>query len=147
MVAVTAAGCGGGSSGADGIPSSITIAYQPGISYAPLLIVKSEKMLEKKYPKTTFTWKVLSSGAPIRDGMISGDIQVGAGGVGPLILGWAKGVDWRYLASMNDADLWLMAKSSKYRTLQDYKKYGGKIAMPSPTSIQSVVLRKAAAEK
>lgn len=139
-------GGGGGGEGSSGAPDSVTIAYQPGISYAPLIMMKHDKVLEKRFPDTKFTWKVLSSGAAIRDGVISGEIQVGAGGVGPLIIGWAKGVDWRYLAPMNTADLWLMAKDPNIKSLKDFGT-GDKIAMPSPTSIQSVILRKAAAEQ
>ena len=75
-------------------PGHVTIAYQPGIGYAPLIILKTQKTLEKQFPDTTFSWLVLSSGAAITNGVISGDIQVGAGGTGPLLVGWAQGVDW-----------------------------------------------------
>ena len=67
----------------------MTIGYQPGIGYAPLIVLKSQHTLEKQFPGTTFSWKVLAAGAAITSGMISGDIQIGAGGVGPLIVGWA----------------------------------------------------------
>jgi NitT/TauT family transport system substrate-binding protein len=143
LLAVT--GCGGGSSaGAD--PDSVTIAYQPGVSYAPLIIMKNQKVLEKQFPKTKFSWKVLSSTAAIQDAIISGDVQIGGGSGAQLILGWDKGVDWRFLASMNDADLWLMAKDPNFRSLKDVKP-GDKIAMPSPTSVQALVLRKGAEQQ
>lgn len=143
---LSVAGCGGSEGGggsSNGVPDSITIGYQAGIGYAPLLVMKNDKTLETQYPKTKFTWKELSSGAAIQSGVLSGDIQIAAGGMGPLILGAAKGVDWKMIASMNNADLWLMAKDPQYKTLADFKS-GAKIAMPSPTSIQSVVLRVAA---
>ncbi len=145
-VFLAAAACGGGNAsggGSNGVPGSVTIAYQPGIGYAPLLVMKNAKTLETQYPNTKFTWTQLSSGAAIQDGVLSGDIQIAAGGVAPLIIGAAKGVDWKYIAAMNDADLWLMAKDPQYQTVKNFKS-GGKIAMPSPTSIQGVVLRKAA---
>jgi len=148
-VFLSAAACGGGnasSGGSNGVPDSITIAYQAGIGYAPLLVMKNAKTLETQFPKTKFTWRELSSGAAIQDGVISGDIQIAAGGVAPLIIGAAKGVDWKYIAAMDDADLWLMAKDPQYKTVKDFKP-GGKIAMPSPTSIQAVVLRKAAEQQ
>src|SRR4030088_2960497 len=89
---VAVAGCGGGNS-AGGDPGSVTIAYQPGVSYAPLIIMKNQKVLEKQFPKTKFSWKVLSSTAAIQDAIISGDVQIGAGSAAQLILGWDKGVD------------------------------------------------------
>ena len=126
-------------------PDKLVVAYQPGIGYAPLIIIKNERLIEKRYPGTKVEWKVLASGAAITDGVIKGDIHVGAGGVGPLIVGWARGVNWKFLTPMNDGDLWLMAKDPNIKTIEDLK--GKRIAMPSPTSIQAMVLRKMAEVK
>ncbi|MES1247187.1 MAG: ABC transporter substrate-binding protein [Actinomycetota bacterium] len=123
-------------------PGKVTIAYQPGIGYAPLIVLKQQKALEKQFPNTSFNWQVLGSGAAITNGMISGDIQIGAGGVGPLIVGWAQGVDAKIVAPLSWGDLWLMAKDPAIKTIADLK--GKKIAMPGPTSIQAVVLRRMA---
>jgi NitT/TauT family transport system substrate-binding protein len=153
--ALVATGCeahggagGGGSGGGEqkGPLKKLTIAYQPGIGYAPLLLIKQQKSLDKALPGVQVEWKQLDSGAAIRDGMLSGDIQVGSGGLGPFLIGWAKGVDWKVLAPMEDMDLWLMTKSPKYKGLDDFKS-GGKIAMPAPDSIQAVVLSKLSQEK
>lgn len=126
-------------------PEKLTIAYQPGIGYAPLIVIKQQRLIEKRYPRTKVEWKVLASGAAITDGVIKGDIHVGAGGVGPMIVGWSRGVNWKFLAPMNDGDLWLMAKDPNIRTIGDLR--GKRIAMPSPTSIQAMVLRKMAQVK
>ena len=142
--ALVVAGCGSGAAGGGGGKAdTITIAYQPGIGYAPLLIMKQNKWLEKDLPGRKIVYKRLDSGSAIRDGMLSGDINVGAGGFGPFLVGWDKGIDWKILSPMEDMDLWLMAKNAKYKSLADYKD-GGKIAMPAPDSIQAVVLRKGA---
>ena len=126
-------------------PGHVTIGYQPGIGYAPLIILKEQQTLEKQFPNTTFSWKVLSSGAAITTGVISGDLQIGAGGTGPFLVGWAQGVDWKIVAGLDWGDLWLMAKDPSIRTVADLK--GKRIAMPGPTSIQGVVLRKMAQVK
>jgi hypothetical protein len=72
-LAAVATGCGGGKTTAAGgaakAPSHVTIAYQPGIAYAPLIVIKHDGTLEKQLPDTTFTWKVLSSGVAVRDGI------------------------------------------------------------------------------
>ncbi len=128
-----------------GPPSKITIAYQPGLGYAPLIIMKMQRTIERQYPGTKVEWKVLASGAAITDGVIKGDIHVGAGGVGPLLVGWNRGVNWKFLAPMNLGDLWLMAKDKNIKTIADLR--GKRIAMPSPTSIQAMVLRKMAQVK
>lgn len=129
----------------DGPPSKLTIAYQPGIGYTPLIVIKEQRTIERQYPGTKVEWKVLASGAAITNGVISGDIEIGAGGVGPMLVGWARGVNWKFLAPMNEADLWLMAKDKRIRTIADLR--GKRIAMPSPTSIQAMILKKMAQVK
>ncbi len=146
VLALTVAACGEDGAGGGGggeEATKISIAYQPGIGYAPLLLAKQEKWLEQGLPGVQIEWRQLDSGAAIRDGILSGDIQVGSGGLGPFLVGWAKGIDWKIISTMENMDLWLMAKDEKYQTLEDFKD-GGKIAMPAPDSIQAVVLRRAA---
>ena len=88
----------------------LTIAYQPGLGYALLILMKELRVIEKRYPGTKVEWKVLASGTPITNGVIAGQIEIGAVGVGPMLVGWARGVDWKVIAPLNDGDLWLMAK-------------------------------------
>src|ERR687893_2686880 len=99
-------GCGGGSGGSGGgsggAGDNMTIAYQPGIGYAQLLIIKQEGWLEEDLPETEITWEQLSSGSAIRDGMLAGDIQVGSGGVGPFLVGSSAVVDWKLLSALNE---------------------------------------------
>ncbi len=149
--ATTAAGiapttAASGATAAVNAPPKVLIAYQPGIGYANLIVMKRQKTLETRFPNTTFEWKVLSSGSAIRDGMIANQIQVGAGGVGPFLVGWDKAVGWKLLASLNQMDLWLMAKDPNIKSLKDIKP-GMKIGMPAPDSIQAMVLRKGAQDQ
>ena len=126
-------------------PDSITIAYQFGVGYAPLMIIKQQRLLEKAYPGLRVEWKQLASGTPITDGIIKGDIQIGAMGTGPFLVGWARGINWRVIAPLDEADLWLMARDSSIRTVADLR--GKRIATPTATSIQAVALRKMAQVK
>ena len=108
--------------------------------------MKQQKVLEQQFPNTTFEWKILSSGSAIRDGMIAGQIQVGAGGIGPFLIGWDKGVGWKLLSSLNEMDLWLVVRDPAIQSLRDFKP-DMKIGMPAPDSIQAMVLRKAAQDQ
>ncbi len=126
-------------------PDHLTIAYQPGIGYAPLILMKQQKLIEKRWPGTTVDWKVLAAGTAVTNGVISGDIEIGAMGTAPFLTGWARGVDWKIIAPLNLGDLWLMAKDPNIKTIGDLK--GKRIAMPSNTSIQAVMLRKMAQVK
>ena len=146
-VLAIAAGAGATAQGASGAvaPDKITIAYQFGVGYAPLLIIKQNRLLEKAYPGLKVEWKQLASGTPITDGIIKGDIQIGAMGTGPMLVGWARGTNWKVIAPLDESDLWLMAKDSSIRTIADLR--GKRIATPTATSIQAVALRKMAEVK
>ena len=126
-------------------PEKLTVAYQFGVGYAPLMIIKQQRLLEKAYPGLRVEWKQLASGTPITDGIIKGDIQIGAMGTGPMLVGWARGVNWKVIAPLDEADLWLMAKDPSIRTVADLR--GKRIATPTATSIQAVALRKMAQVK
>lgn len=136
------AACNPGLSGRE--LDTISIGYQPGIGYAPLLLMRQERVLEKRFPGKEFEWRELNSGAAIRDGAISGEIQIAAGGIGPFIVGFGNGVPWKVLVGLDDANLRLMSMDAE--TLGDLGG-SGKIAMPGPDSIQAIVLRKAAQDE
>lgn len=152
MLLLTACGAaspspaGSTSPGAIKAPASLTIAYQPGIGYAQLLIMRQEKWIENDFPGTNVSWKVLTNGDVIRDGIIAGQIQVGAGGVGPFLVGWAKGVGYQLVASLNEMDLWLNAKDPNIKTIKDFKP-GMHIALPALDAIQAVALKKLAEDQ
>ncbi len=126
-----------------GAPEKVTLAYQPGLGYSSLVIVRQQKTLEKQFPDTTFDWRVLASGSAIRDGIIANQIQVGAMGIAPFLLGWDRGVGWKLLSGLNHQDLWLVVKDPNIKSLKDFKP-GMKIGVPAPDSIQAVTLRKGA---
>src|SRR4051794_6430078 len=101
-VLALAAGCGGsddgdggGSGAAAGGGDKVVIGYQPGIGYAQLLILKQQGWLQQALGGRKVEFRQLTSGADIRDGMISGDLQAGAGGIGPFLVGVDKGVKWK----------------------------------------------------
>jgi NitT/TauT family transport system substrate-binding protein len=127
-------------------PATVTIVYQPGIGYATLIIMHERGTLEKMYPGTKFDWHVLASGSAIRDGFLAGQIQIGAGAAGPFLIGWDKGVGYKLVAAMNEANLFLVAKDPKIKTIKDLSA-SSKIGVPAPDTIQAIVLRKAAQDQ
>jgi len=150
-LALVAAACGSSSSSAaavgstgSGLTGSLVIAVQPDLGYSPLYIVDQEGWLKQAMPHVAVTWETLNSGSAMETGMLSGSIDVGAGGVAPFLLGWAKGVGWKLVTSLGESDLWLVVKpqitSFKSITPSD------RIAVVAPTSIQAIIL-KAAAQK
>ena len=138
-IVVATSAFGGGQAVA---PDKIVIALQPGMGYAPLIIMKRQRTLERRYPGIQVEYRVLPSGTAITNGMISGQIHVGAMGTGPFLVGYARGIDWKMIAPLNEADLWLMAKDPNIKTIADLR--GKRIATPTNTSIQAAMLRKMA---
>ncbi len=127
-------------------PEKVTIAYQFGLGYSPLIVVKQQGILAKQFPNTKIEWKILSSGSAVRDAMIAGQVQIGGGGSAPFLVGWDKGVGWKLLSSLNDQDLWLVVKDPNIKSLRDFKPEH-KIGTPAPDSIQAITLRKGAQDQ
>lgn len=65
----------------------IRIAQQFGLGYAPLLVVKHMKLIEKYAPGVEVEWTTLGSGAAINEALIAGKLDIGSMGVGPYLIG------------------------------------------------------------
>lgn len=133
---------GGSSSGGSGSGGTLTIALQPDLGYAPLYIVEQEGWLKKALPNTTVKWQLLNSGSAIETGMITGHIDVGAGGIAPFLLGVNKGVGWKLLSSLDEQNLWLVCRP-KIKSVKDISSTDH-ISVVAPTSIQAINVKKAA---
>ncbi len=75
--------------------SEVHLVRQFGIGYLPLTIMLHEKLVEKHaaksgLPALTTKWSVLGNAVPINDGIISGSIHVGSGGIAPMVTAWDK---------------------------------------------------------
>jgi NitT/TauT family transport system substrate-binding protein len=127
-------------------PAELTVAYQPGLSYSNLIVMREQRSVEKQFPQTKINWVVLNSTAAVREGFIAGQIQIGAGSIPPFLTGWDRGVGWKILASLNQMSVWLVTRDNAIRSVKDLKPEM-KIGMPSIDSLQSLTLRKAAAEQ
>ncbi|WP_168140432.1 ABC transporter substrate-binding protein [Mycolicibacterium frederiksbergense] len=147
-VALTAAACGNQDAGGAGGGSQTTlkIAYQPNFGYAPLMVLKSKGWLQESLPNWDVSYQTVNSGALIRSGMISGDIQVGALALSPFLVGWDKGLDWKIVSALSDIDQWLMAKDPRIDSLADFTP-SDKIAVLSADNNQAILLRIAAKQQ
>lgn len=141
-VVVSVSSCGGEASGSAGPPDQVTVAVGSGIAYAPLTIMKAERLLERKYPQTEFVWQEgVSGGAATRDGMLGDQIQVGVAGIAPFLVGVDRGVDWKVLGSMGQLSIDLVTLDPSIRSLRDLDRSGRPISLPSPDSGQAIALK------
>jgi NitT/TauT family transport system substrate-binding protein len=127
-------------------PRKVTIAYQLGLAYYPLLLIKQQKILERQFPNTAIEWRVISGPTPIRDGMISNQIHMGTIGVPTFLMGRDKGLDWKLLAGLVQQEFWLVVNDPRIKTLQDFQP-DDKIAVPDQNSVPAITLRIAAQQQ
>ncbi len=121
----------------------IVIAKQFGLGYAPLMIMEKMDLLKKYYPDAEVEWVQLGSGGAIREGMAAGSIDIGSMGVPPFLIAWAKGYDFKILTPLCEMPLGLQTNNPDVKTLADFTP-DMKIALPSPGSIQHILLSMAA---
>lgn len=123
-------------------PPSVTIAFQPGLAYAPLVMLQAHQTLEKMFPHTRISWTSVSGGSTVRDGIIAGTIQLGVAGTAPFLIGWAHNTAFRILCGVSTFDIWLMAKDPSIKTLSDIKP-NMKIGTPDLAGSNAIILQMA----
>ncbi|MBB4787792.1 ABC transporter substrate-binding protein [Streptomyces rapamycinicus] len=130
-----------------GVPSSVTIGYQQSVMYVPLLVMKEKGWLKNQFPKTDMSFTQLASGAAIRDGMLSGDIDIGMIGVGAFNVGRVRGLDWKYMMSNADLDASIMVKDPAITSFEKLAARNPRISTIAPDSPQAFMVKLAAKRK
>lgn len=142
-VAVSCMACGKGKTeekADSGNGAALAIAYQYGMAYAPLEIMKAQNLIEEAYDgDVEVTWQELNSGAAINEGVAGGSIDVGAMGVGPAVTGIMAGVPYKIFSNMSAQPHAIMTNSEDIQSLSDIKAED-KIAAVNVGSIQHVLL-------
>lgn len=121
--------------------NEIRIAGQFGLVYAPLMIAQKHKIFEKYGLKPV--WREYGSGAAVREGLVSGEVDVGFMGIPPFLIGWDKGCPWKAALGFVVIPVGLVTYDSSIKSLKDFKSTD-KIALPSPGSVQHILLAMAA---
>lgn len=129
----------------------IRIAEQFGISYLPLHVIRDQNLIQKHGKAQGIDidveWAKLSGGAAINDALLSGAIDIGGAGVGPLLTLWdrTKGnVNVKGIAALGSLPFFLVTRNPNVKTLKDFGQ-GDKIALPAVTvSVQARTLQIAA---
>ncbi len=121
----------------------LVIATQPGLGYAPMIVVKQRRWLEEAVPGIQVDWKVISSSVAIRESMLAGEVQVGCGSVAPFLIGRDRGFRTRLISALNTVDLWLLTNDPRVQSVKDLRPTD-KVAVVAPDTNQAFVLRRAA---
>jgi NitT/TauT family transport system substrate-binding protein len=130
----------------------IRIAQQFGIPFLPLTVVKERGLLEKHaaalgLPKPTVKWAQFANGTVMNESLISNNLDIASGGIGPMITIWAKtrgNMQVRGVASLGSTPLVLNTSNATVKTIADFGEKD-KIAVPAvKVSIQAITLQMAA---
>lgn len=130
---------------AGGKDVTLNIAYQYGLAYAPLSIVKEQQLIEKAYEeatggKVTVTWNQMSSGADINTGISAGSIDAGFMGAAPAITGVTKGVGYKIFTNLSGQEHGLMTNDENIKSFDDLIGSSNQIALVNIGSIQHILL-------
>jgi NitT/TauT family transport system substrate-binding protein len=143
--------------GAPAEVSEVRISHGYGVLYLPLMVMASEKLVEK-YAKAAglgdvrATYLVLDGGNVINDAMLSGALDIASIGVAGFLTLWAKARDTpkleiRGLSGLSSSSIYLMTRNPNVKSLKDFTNQD-RIAVPGiKTSLPAVLLHMVAAEE
>ncbi len=129
----------------------VRIARQFGLSYLPLILMQDRGLLEAEGKARGLDlvpeWVTFTGGPPINDALISGNIDLAAGGAGPMLTLWSRtrsSLRVRGVAALGNMPMWLMSNRADVQSIRDLGP-ADRIALPGvKVSIQAVVLQMAA---
>ena len=129
----------------------MTIAYQYGLAYAPVVVAMNEKLIENAYAEATggaleIEWAQMSSGADINTGVMSGTVDVGFMGVGPAIIGISKNVGYKIFTNLSGQEHSMMCNDDAIQSFDDIIGTDNQIALVNIGSIQHIILAKSLAD-
>ena len=130
---------------------TVRLAKQLGISYLPLTIMEQKKLLEEHGKRLGLDlktdWVTFTSGAPMNEAIISGNLDFASGGVGPLLTIWGRtrtNIGVKGVATLNSMPLYLNSINPDVKTIKDFTAKD-RIALPAvKVSIQAITLQMAA---
>lgn len=135
--------------------SEVRLVRQFGIHYLPLIVMEQQKLIEKHakangIPELNVAWAQVSGGSTVNDALLSGSVDFAAGGVGPLIVLWAKSSggkgDIKAVAAVSDVPMTLNTRNPAIKSIADFTEKD-RIALPAvKTSMQAVTLQMEAAK-
>jgi NitT/TauT family transport system substrate-binding protein len=143
--------CLAGVSAANGQSVTVRLAKQFGISYLPLTIMEQKHLLEAQGKAVGLDikteWVQFTSGTPMNEALISGNLDLASGGVGPLLSIWGKtrgNLGVKAVTALNAMPLYLNSINPAVKTIKDFTDKD-RIGLPAVrVSIQAITLQMAA---
>jgi NitT/TauT family transport system substrate-binding protein len=133
--------------------TQLRIAYQPSLNFLPLMVMEHEKLVESELKRRSrdvaITWLRFSSGGPMNDALLSGQIDIASGGITVLAVLWDKTrgrLAVKGLTSLAASPYFLNVNKSSIRSLHDFTDKD-RIAVPVGRISPNAIVLQMAAEK
>ncbi|MBS0243835.1 MAG: ABC transporter substrate-binding protein [Proteobacteria bacterium] len=136
--------------------SEIRFVRQFSMGYLQFNVMEREGTVEKHAKALGLgdikvTWQIINGPNAVNDALISGSVDVVAGGVPGLVTLWSKtkntAIKVKGISAFTSQPFFLNTRSANVKTIADFTA-ADKIAVPSiKTSVQAVVLQMAAAKQ
>jgi NitT/TauT family transport system substrate-binding protein len=126
--------------------SELKISKQPGLLFAPMLLMEHHKLIEKHakdagVPDLKAAWLTLMSGGANNDALLSGNLHIVTSGVTNMLLLWGKtNGDIKAIVGVSGLPFKLVTRNPNIKTIKDYTP-SDRIALPTVRmSIQAITL-------
>jgi NitT/TauT family transport system substrate-binding protein len=126
--------------------SELKISKQPGLLFAPMILMEHHKLVEKHakeagVPDLKAAWLTLMSGGANNDALLSGNLHIVTSGVTNMLLLWAKtNGDVKAIIGVSGLPFKLVTRNPNIKTIKDYGPTD-RIALPTVRqSIQAITL-------
>src|SRR6476620_9886873 len=133
----------------------IRLAQQFSMGYLQLNVMQHQKLIEKHaatlgIPNAKVSWFKFNGPTAVNEALISGNVDIGSGGVPGLLTLWArtKGTpqEVRGIAALSSQPFLLNTRDPNIKTIKDFKD-SDRIAVPAvKSSVQALTLQMAAAK-
>jgi len=135
--------------------AEIRLARQFSMGYLQLNVMEHEKLIEKHakalgIPEVKVSWFTFNGPTAVNEALISGNIDVGSGGVPGLLTLWARSkgapLEVRGISALSSQPFLLNSRDPAIKTIRDFKD-SDRIALPAVrSSVQAITLQMAAAK-
>jgi NitT/TauT family transport system substrate-binding protein len=134
--------------------AEVTLAQQFGMIFAPLMVMESQKLVEKHaalqgMPDLKVNWMKLAGPAVMVDAILSGNLHFSSQGLPSTALLWDRtktNIGVKGIASINASPIFLNTRNPNIKTLKDFTDKD-RIALPSVKVSSQAVYLQIAAEK
>ena len=134
----------------------IRLARQFSMGYLQLNVMEHQQLIEKHakalgIPEVKVSWFTFNGPTAVNEALISGNIDVGSGGVPGLLILWSKTKgtpqEVRGISALSSQPFLLNTKDASIKTIKDFKD-SDRIAVPAVrSSVQAITLQMAAAKE